>query len=85
MGAQKRCKHEIIAQILDTCMDGDLYTHIMQKVVLSGELTTRYLKFLTANGFLEIINSKHRIVFKTTPKGVALRQALENVANFKAQ
>ena len=72
----RRCKSQLIAQILATCQGaGASITQIVYKVNLNFKTTNSYLDLLTKRGLLEAIHDK-LILYKATAKG---ERALKNL------
>lgn len=80
---RRRDRHDIIVEILKTAMEGRIKTHIMYKAKLSYAQLREYLPSLVANGFLENTTikhkSRHKRVFRTTPKGLRLIENFESI------
>jgi len=80
---KRRDRHEIVAEILKTAVNGRIKTHIMYRAKLSYSQITEYLPLLVEKGFLE--NTKvtrggqHVSVYKTTVKGLEFIENLESV------
>lgn len=64
--AQRRCRGtmEMIASILEVCLEGTKKTHIMYRANVSNEPLNSYLQLLIESGMLEKSN-----VYRTTVKG----------------
>jgi len=77
--AQRRDRHEILAEILEAAIGGLIKTHIMYKVKLSYIQLNYYLPILLEKGYLENAtvkkHSKTIFVIKTSEKG---KQFLED-------
>ncbi len=66
--AQKRSKDQIIAKILDTCMDGANKTKIVYQANLNFRTVKRPLDLLQEKGLLEAIQGE-MVLYRTTPEG----------------
>lgn len=77
---RRRDRHDIIAEILRTAVNGQIKTHIMYRAKLSYSQINTYLPLLVEKGFLENANvarGRQRVtVYRTTSKG---RQFIENL------
>ena len=80
---RRRDRHDIIAEILKTAVNGQIKTHIMYRAKLSYSQINTYLPLLVEKGFLENVNvtrGKQRItVYRTTSKGMQFIEKLESV------
>jgi len=80
---RRRDRHDIVAEILKTAVDGKIKTHIMYKAKLSYSQITEYLPLLVGKGFLENVKVKrggqHLSVYRTTAKGLAFINNLESM------
>jgi len=80
---RRRDRHDIIAEILKTAMEGKIKTHIMYKAKLSYAQINEYIPSLIANGLLENVTIKrkkhYKKVFRTTSKGVAFIENFESM------
>ncbi len=78
---QRRDRHDIIAEILETARGGKLKTHIMCEAKLSYHQIQNYLTLLTQHGFLKNTTIKQQrqtlTMFKTTRKGIRLLKQIE--------
>jgi predicted transcriptional regulator len=74
----KRSRHTIVAQILDICNSGATKTRIVYQVNLNFRTVGPYIELLTRNGLIES-NSGRTILYKTTTKGLRLRDNLKQV------
>jgi predicted transcriptional regulator len=77
---RRRDRHDIVAEILKTAVNGKIKTHIMYRAKLSYSQINTYLPLLIEKGFLEnanVIRGRQRVtVYRTTSKG---RQFIENL------
>jgi len=80
---RRRDRHDIVAEILKTAVNGQIKTHIMYRAKLSYSQINGYLPLLVEKGFLENINvtrGKQRItLYRTTSKGMQFIENLESV------
>jgi len=77
--ALKRCKDQIISQILDTCLGrGAVKTRIVYNCNLNFENATSHLDLLIANGLLEPIEDS-RILYVTTEKGALVLEHMKEI------
>jgi len=80
---RRRDRHDIVAEILKTAVNGQIKTHIMYRAKLSYSQINGYLPLLVEKGFLENINvtrGRQRVtVYRTTPKGMQFIENLESV------
>jgi len=81
--AKRRDRHDIVAEILKTAVNGQIKTHIMYRAKLSYSQINEYLPLLVEKGFLENIHvtrGRQRLtVYRTTPKGIQFIENLESV------
>jgi len=80
---RRRDRHDIVAEILKTAVNGQIKTHIMYRARLSYSQINTYLPLLVEKGFLENANvarGRHRVtVYRTTSKGMQFIENLESV------
>ena len=80
---RRRDRHDIVAEILKTAVNGQIKTHIMYRAKLSYSQINGYLPLLVEKGFLENVNvtrGRQRItVYRTTSKGMQFIENLESV------
>jgi len=80
---RRRDRHDIVAEILKTSMNGKIKTHIMYRARLSYSQINEYLPMLVDKGFLENTKvSRGRqttAVFRTTTKGLQFIENLESI------
>ena len=74
----KRSKQEIIAQILEVCLDSSSKTRIVYQVNLNFRTINPYLDMLMKNRLIEISEAEQKL-YKTTPKGVGLLDTIKQV------
>jgi predicted transcriptional regulator len=74
----KRSKQEIIAQILEVCLDSSSKTRIVYQVNLNFRTINPYLDILMKNSLIEM-NEAEQKLYKTTPKGAGLLDTMKKV------
>lgn len=74
----KRSKQEIIAEILEVCLESSSKTRIVYQVNLNFRTINPYLDILTKNGLIEV-NGSEQTLYKTTSKGLDLLDAIKKV------
>jgi predicted transcriptional regulator len=74
----KRSKQEIIAQILEVCLDSASKTAIVYQVNLNFRTINPYLDILTKNNLIEVSKGKQTL-YKTTQKGANLIEIIKKV------
>ena len=65
-----RDRLSIIAEFLDLAKDGTLKTRIMYQANLSYAQLSNYLPLLINMNLLEVVKTPHRVIYKTTEKGL---------------
>ncbi len=68
----------VTAQILEVCINGAGKARIICQAKLSSTIGTHYLNNLIENGLIEAIPRGPKFIYKTTPKGLELRECLWN-------
>jgi len=80
---RRRDRHEIIAEILKTAVNGKIKTHIMYRAKLSYSQINEYLPLLVEKGFLEntkVMRGKQRaLVYRTTSRGLQFMDNLDSL------
>ena len=80
---RRRDRHDIVAEILKTAMNGKIKTHIMYRARLSYSQINEYLPMLVGKGFLENTKvSRGRqitAVYRTTTRGLQFIENLESI------
>ena len=80
---RRRDRHDIVAEILKTSVNGKIKTHIMYRAKLSYSQINEYLPMLVEKGFLE--NAKvtrgrqTTAVYRTTSKGLLFIENLDSI------
>jgi predicted transcriptional regulator len=82
-GEKRRDRHDIVAEILKTAVNGRIKTHIMYRAKLSYSQVNEYLPMLVNKGFLENAKTsygKHTTaVYRTTTRGLQFIESLESI------
>ncbi len=80
---RRRDRHDIVAEILKTAVNGKIKTHIMYRAKLSYSQVNEYLPMLVDKGFLENNKTsygKHlTAVYRTTTRGLQFIENLESI------
>ena len=80
---RRRDRHDIVAEILKTSVNGRIKTHIMYRAKLSYSQINEYLPMLVDIGFLENSKVTHgrqtTAVYRTTVKGLQFIENLESI------
>jgi len=74
----RRCKEEIIAQILDICQEDTNKTKIAEATGMNFQSMNAYLDLLTKSGLLE----EHigvQCIYRTTRKGMGILEHFEAI------
>ncbi|MDD1736205.1 MAG: winged helix-turn-helix domain-containing protein [Methanothrix sp.] len=74
----KRSKQEIIAQILEVCLESASKTRIVYQVNLNFRTINPYLEILVKNNLIEAGQGEQKL-YRTTPKGVDLLETIKKV------
>jgi len=74
----KRSKQEIIAQILEVCLESASKTRIVYQVNLNFRTINPYLEILIKNNMIEAGQGGQRL-YKTTPNGEDLLETIKKV------
>ena len=77
MTSKKRNNDVIASEILKICVNGANKTRIVYQANLNFVTATPYINRFTERGFLEAIREGSRIVYKTTAKGMDLKERFE--------
>ena len=82
-GEKRRDRHDIVAEILKTAVNGKIKTHIMYRAKLSYSQVNEYLPMLVNKGFLENNKTAHgkhmTAVYRTTSRGLQFIESLESI------
>jgi len=80
---RRRDRHDIVAEILKTAVNGRIKTHIMYRAKLSYSQINEYLPLLVEKGFLENVHvtrgRQRTTMYRTTSKGLEFIENLESV------
>jgi len=80
---KRRDRHEIVAEILKTAVNGRIKTHIMYKAKLSYSQINEYLPLLVEKGFLENARvarmGQNTTIYRTTSKGLEFIESLKSI------
>ena len=76
--SMKRDKNQIMAAILNTCMNGANKTRVVYQANLNFKTVSPYLDTLIGSGFLDV-KQDTRILYETTDKGTELLETLVNI------
>ncbi len=77
----KRGKDEIVAKILETCLNGSSKTAIVSKCNMNFKTAMRYIEFLVRNGQIELTDSDPP-KYKTTERGKELLALIKGTNEF---
>ena len=77
MTSKKRTNSLIASEILKICVKGASKTSIVYQANLNFFSAKHYLDRFIERGLLEVSPMGSRIVYKTTPKGMDLKEQLE--------
>jgi len=81
MISKRRTNDLIVSQILKLCMPGASKTRVMYQANMNFLTTKSYLDNLIKSECIEAIPNGSRIVYKTTPKGMDLKERFEQYHN----
>jgi len=74
----KRSKQEIIAQILEVCLESANKTRIVYQVNLNFRTINPYLEILMKNNLIEVGKGEQKL-YKTKQKGADLMETIKKV------
>lgn len=74
----KRSRDVIISQILDICMEGASKTCIVYRANMNFKTVRPYIDLLAKNGLIDI-RQESNTIYKTTKKGVGLRESFKQI------
>jgi predicted transcriptional regulator len=74
----RRCKEEIIAQILDICLEDTNKTKIADVTGMNFQSMNEYLDLLTKSGLLEG-RTGIQCIYRTTKKGIGILEHLKAI------
>jgi len=81
MSTRKRTNDLIASQILKVCMNGASKTRIVYQANLNSLSAKPYLDKLINNGFMEVVPEGSRVIYKTTLKGLELKEKFKEFNN----
>jgi len=81
MTLKRRSPNLIISKILEICVSGASKAKVVYQANLNSSLGRQYLDNMVKSGLLEAIPDGARIIYKTTPKGVGLKERLAQYSN----
>lgn len=81
MNMKRRSEDLIISRILDICEVGAGKTRIVYQANLNSIRVNYYLDSLISKGLIVKIPQGSRAFYKTTPKGLVLREKFERLQN----
>lgn len=79
MSSKRRTNDLIVSQILKLCLNGASKTRIIYQANMNFMTVTPYLDNLIKNRCIEAVPEGSRILYKTTPKGMDLKEQFERV------
>ena len=74
----KRSKQEIIAQILEVCLEKSSKTRIVYQVNLNFRTMNPYLQLLIKNELLELLVGEQKL-YRTTVRGESLLESIKKI------
>jgi predicted transcriptional regulator len=77
MTYKRRTNDLIVSQILKICMPGASKTRVVYKANMNFLTAKSYLDNLIKNECIEAVPNGSRIIYKTTPKGMDLKERFE--------
>lgn len=77
MQSKRRSNDVIVSQILKICIHGASKTRIVYQANMNFMTVGPYLDNLIKSGCIESIPEGSRIIYRTTPKGMDLKERLE--------
>jgi predicted transcriptional regulator len=80
----KRCKSDIMLDVLDICRNGASKTRIVYKANMNSKTVTPYINLLSKQGLLRIREGP-RTLYETTPNGVNLIKTLRDIGPIFSQ
>jgi predicted transcriptional regulator len=75
----RRSKDQIVIEILSRCENGENITKIVYQTNTNFTTIRTYLNFLTKNDLLERQGTTSPILYKTTAKGIEMRNRLRTI------
>ncbi len=77
MRSKRRTNQAITSQILKVCDNGASKTTVVYQANLNFLTAESYLDNLIKNGLIEVIPDGSRVIYKTTAKGIGLKEKIE--------
>jgi predicted transcriptional regulator len=77
ISSKRRTNDLIVLQILNLCVPGASKTRVVYQANLNFLTVNPYLDNLIKNGCIETVPQGSRVVYKTTPKGMDLKERFE--------
>jgi len=77
MSSKRRTNDLIVSQILKLCVPGASKTRVVYQANLNFLTVNPYLNNLIKNECIEAVHEGSRVVYKTTPKGMDLKERFE--------
>lgn len=74
----RRTREEILAAVLDACLDESSKTGIVFQTNMNSRSVIPYIEILVKRGFMEIIDGKP-LRYKITEKGVQILNSLRTI------
>lgn len=74
----KRSKQEIIAHILEVCLEKSSKTRIVYQVNLNFRTINPYLQLLIKNELLEMLEGEQKL-YRTTARGESLLESIKKI------
>ena len=74
----KRSKQEIIAQILEVCLEKSSKTRIVYQVNLNFRTINPYLQLLIKNELLDLLEREQKL-YMTTARGESLLESIKKI------
>ena len=78
---KRRSPNLITSKILEICVSGASKTRVVYKANLNSSIGRQYLDNMVKSGLLEAIPDGARFIYKTTPKGLGLKERLVQYSN----
>ena len=74
---ERRSKDRIILEVLSICVDGENITRIVYRANTNFTTVRAYLDTLIQNGLIEPVLQESPTLYKTTQKGIHVRNRLK--------
>jgi len=79
MTRKRRENAEIIAEILEVCIDGASKTRIVTQTNLNFRTAEPHIALLIKKGLLEAIPHRTRLWYRTSPKGKKILEKMKEI------